>query len=174
MDGIELARDKTGQGIRNIAENRRFRSDSRGTAHDPFRGVSDDIPDYIRSVIPNDRDDGIQMSSMGFSAPVPGAILSPALQRQISLLTGDKEVDYFLFDEVERPIRFQIPDMILKMHFRIFRSGAFSGDKKAIALEPMAEYILKMMSNHPGLNRERIVAQLTREYGEDLPAKLVA
>lgn len=52
------------------------------------------------------------------------------------------------------------------------RTDVFCEGMNSYGLVLMSEYILKMMANHPGLNQERIIAQLTREYGEGLPEKL--
>jgi hypothetical protein len=39
-------------------------------------------------------------------------------------------------------------------------------------LEAMAEYIIKMMEHRSGLSRERILKQLSSEYGGDVSARL--
>lgn len=43
-----------------------------------------------------------------------------------------------------------------------------------MGLEPMAEYLIKMMRQHPGLSRNIILAQLEREYGGNLEEKVTA
>jgi hypothetical protein len=90
----------------------------------------------------------------------------------VSLLTGDKDADYFLFDELERPVRFMIWDVYARMTFRNFRSDVLSTPGMA-TLPAVAEYLIKMMKDEPGLCGERIIAQLSREYSEDI-AEIVA
>jgi hypothetical protein len=85
----------------------------------------------------------------------------------VSLLTGDKYADYFLFDELDRPVRFMVWDMCTKMAFRGLRSEALSSPEPK-GLPAIAEYLIKMMEHEPGLSRERILAQLSREYSEDM------
>jgi hypothetical protein len=95
----------------------------------------------------------------------------------MSLLKGDPTAEYFLFDEVERPIRFSIStatDYVAKMMFRLNRSQALSGSTADPAhVCALGEYLVKMMEDRPGLSRERILDQLSREYGMDV-AKEVA
>jgi hypothetical protein len=66
------------------------------------------------------------MASLGFGSPAHAALYSPALQRQVALLTVDKMADYFLFDEMDRPIRFAIKEQMVKMGFRVIRGHALS------------------------------------------------
>jgi hypothetical protein len=42
----------------------------------------------------------------------------------------------------------------------------FSAEQKGV--EAIAEYLIKVMGNKPGLSRERILAQLSGEYERDL------
>ena len=108
---------------------------------------------------------------MGFGTPHPSRPHSPALQRQVSLLTGDKEAEYFLFDDSDRPIRFEVSHMWTKMTFRLIRSGAmFSAEQRGV--EAIAQYLIKFMGQKPGLSRERILAQFSQEYGGNFAAKL--
>ncbi|RDB25256.1 hypothetical protein Hypma_007372 [Hypsizygus marmoreus] len=111
------------------------------------------------------------MQDLGFGKPDPSRPYSPALQRQVSLLTGDKSADYFLFDEVDRPIRVEVPSMLTRMTFRILRSDALS-KQTPDGVQAIGEYLLKNMSNHPGLSRARILAQLEREYGKEMVSKI--
>lgn len=104
---------------------------------------------------------------MGFATPDPTHPRSLALQRQISLLTGDVEADYFLFDEVQRPIRVEVPSSFLRLTFRTMRGDAMSARSQK-GIEVIAEYLLKRMADHPGLSRERILQQFSEEYGEDV------
>jgi hypothetical protein len=140
-----------------------------GTVHDPF-WAHPDLPDHDRNV--SIRNGVVDMASIGFSKPNPACPHSPALQRQVSLLTGDKHADYFLFDEEDRPIRFIIHDMWMRMTFRSLRAGLLSGDFHG--LEAIAEHLIKVMAQKPGLSRERILGQLEREYGADVPMKVAA
>jgi hypothetical protein len=72
---------------------------------------------------------------------------------------------------VDRPIRFAVYDMPTKLAFRILRSGAmFSADGEG--LEAIVDYVIKMMAHMPGLSRERILAQFSREYGYDVTEKV--
>jgi hypothetical protein len=113
----------------------------------------------------------VPVTAIGFGTPDPTRPLSPALQRQMSLLTADKDADYFLFDELDRPIRFMLHDMWTKMMFRILRSGVLSGADRE-GLEAMAEYLIKAMGQKPGLSRRRILEQLEREYGNGVASKV--
>jgi hypothetical protein len=141
-----------------------------GTAQDPFWAFPD-IPEHLRFPVDVDPNGNVAITSIGFGNPHPSNPHSPALQRQVSLINGDKEADYFLFDDLERPIRFSISDMWTKMAFRILRSDAmFSADRKG--LEAIAEHLIKCMGQRPGLSRERILAQFNREYGEGTAEKV--
>lgn len=138
-----------------------------GTARDPF-WAHPDVPDHSRNV--SIQDGVVDISSIGFAKPDPAYPHSPALQRQVSLLTGDKHADYFLFDETDRPIRFIVNDMWMRMTFRSLRADLLSGSYEGLAA--IAEYIIKVMAQKPGLSRERILGQLQREYGVDLSTKV--
>lgn len=143
----------------------------KGTVYDPFWANSD-FPDYLRPPESTRLSDGgIPISSLGFGTLPPSRTHSPALQQQVALITSDKDADYFIFDEQDQPIRFVIHDMWMKISFRNLRSGAiFSAGQEG--LEAMAEYLIKVMADKPGLSRERILDQLSREYGENLPGML--
>jgi hypothetical protein len=126
------------------------------------------LPEYARE-IPVDPTGNVHITSLGFGKPHPSRPHSPALQRQVSLLNGDRYADYFLFDELDRPIRFMIGDMCTKISFRSIRSEALSSASgSAKGLAAIGEYLIKMMEHKPGLSRERILAQLSREYLEDV------
>lgn len=142
----------------------------KGTVNDPFWKYPD-VPEHIRS-LPHDGY-GVPLGAVGFAAPDPSYPRSPPLQRQISLLTDNVEVDYFLFDEAERPIRVMIPSVVLKFMFRFIRGDAISSRRAPNAVEITAEYILNLMANHPRLSRERILQQFGREYGEDMIEKIL-
>jgi hypothetical protein len=137
--------------------------------NDPFWKYSD-VSDHLRHV-PINKNDTISINSMGFPPPEPSYPYSQALQRQISLITNDKDADYFLFDELQRPIRVALPDGYTKLAFRMMRSDALSTCEKK-GVQPIGEYLLKTMSNLPGLSRERILGQLSREYGEEAAGKI--
>lgn len=108
---------------------------------------------------------------MGFGTPHPSRPHSPALQRQLSLLTADKEAEYFLFDDMDRPVRVAFPDMWTKISFRNLRSGAmFTAAQTGV--EAMAEYLIKVMGRAPGLSRATILNQFGKEYGRRTPAKI--
>jgi len=143
----------------------------KGTVNDPFWKYPD-VPDELRS-LPLQNDKTVPITSIGFSAPDSSHPQSAAFQRQVSLLTGDKDADYFLFDEVDRPIRFAISDSLTKMAFRLMRSNALS-TREGKGVEVIGEYLLKAMANHPGLNRKQILGQLGREYGEQAMGKIEA
>ena len=143
----------------------------KGTAQDPY-WQHPNLPDHMLTHIgAGDASGNVAVSSLGFGTPHPSRPHSPALQRQVSLITGDKLADYFLFDETDHPIRFAIQgDMWMKISFRNLRSGAiFSAGQEG--LEAMAEYLIKVMGGTPGLSRERILDQFNREYGDDFPAQ---
>lgn len=113
--------------------------------------------------------DGIPVYDTGFGPASAVSSYLPALQRQVTLLRADTQVDYFLFDTYDRPIRFVIPDsdVVTKMAFRWSRSDAL-GPREEFGVECIAEYIIKIMENHPGISRELILAQFRREYGNDV------
>ena len=78
--------------------------------------------------------------------------------------------DYFLFDNTQRPIRVEIRDSMVKMMFRIFRGFAL-GDE-VMSVEFMAEYLIKIMEQTPGLSRQSILTQFSEEYEVDVEAKV--
>ena len=90
----------------------------------------------------------------------------------MALLNADKDADYFLFDEDGSPVRFVLQDTWTKMAFRTLRSSVLSSGDQQQGLEAIAEYLIKMMGQKPGFNRQRILEQLRNEYGGDLVAKV--
>ena len=56
------------------------------------------------------------------------------------------------------------------MTFRSLRADLLSGSYEGLAA--IAEYIIKVMAQKPGLSRDRILGQLQREYGVDLSTKV--
>jgi hypothetical protein len=142
----------------------------KGTVNDPCWQYPD-VPDYLRD-IPVNEDDTVTIASLGFGVPNPPHPYSQALQRQISLITRDKEADYFLFDQAQRPIRFALPGGIMKMYFRTMRGEALCTVERD-GVRVITQFLVKTMANYPGLSRERILGQLSTEYGCDV-AKQVA
>ena len=136
-----------------------------GTAQDPNWAYSC-LPDHFRNAIqPSESPGGVK--NLGFGTPHPSRPHSPALQLQMELLTAAKDVDYFIFDDSERPIPFVLEHTWAKMMFRILRTSATS-TVETKGLEAIAECLVKEMGEMPGLSRERILAQLQREYQVDV------
>jgi len=150
---------------------KKFLKNIKGTAQDPY-WQHPNLPDHMLTHIgAGDASGNVAVSSLGFGTPHPSRPHSPALQRQVSLITGDKLADYFLFDETDHPIRFMIQgDMWMKIAFRNLRSGAMFGAEQKGA-EAIAEYLIKVMGRTPGLSRERILDQFNREYGDNFRAQ---
>ena len=141
----------------------------RGTVHDPH-WASPELPDHTRQ-IRYAEDGSVDFSTVGFGLPEHASTYSPALQRQVSLLTADSVTDYFLFDFEDCPVRFVLFEPWMKMAFRALRGDVLSGEA---GLEAMGEYLIKAMGPRPGLGRDRILAQLQREYGGDVATKVAA
>jgi len=140
----------------------------RGTAADP-NWRQKGLPGHLPPPLP-DANGEVPITAYGFGT-LPSRPHSPAFQRQVSLITSDKEADYFLFDEMDRPIRVVIPDTLLRLVFRTIRADVmFTVPRKG--LESMTEYLIKLMGQTPGLSRPRILNQFAREYGRDVPAKI--
>ena len=139
-----------------------------GTVHDPHWATSE-LPDHTRQ-IRYAEDGSIDFSSLGFEVPEHASTYSPALQRQVSLLTADSMTDYFLFDFKDCPIRFALFDPWMKMTFCAVRGDVLSGED---GLEAMAECLIKAMGLRPGLGWDRILAQLEQEYGGGVTTKCV-
>jgi len=111
------------------------------------------------------------LDSLGFGKPHPSLTVTPALQRQIDLYTNAKGVDYFVFDELNRPFPFIVHDMWAKLSFRNLRADAISSPDRQ-GVEAVAEYVIKCMGQRAGFSRDLIVGQFEREYGSDLGEKL--
>jgi len=79
------------------------------------------LPDHLRLPESAASDGFVSLNSIGFGTPHPLRPHSPALQRQVSLITADKEADYFLFDEADVPIHFEIHNTSIKLTFRMLR-----------------------------------------------------
>jgi hypothetical protein len=110
-----------------------------------------------------------------FNGRDPNAPLrTPALQRQAALLSADKTADYFLFDEMDHPVRFATSgeDMLVRVTFRMFRHQATYDSLLRWQVEALAEYLIEVMGDTPGLGRERIIAQFDREYEVDTASKM--
>lgn len=98
---------------------------------------------------------------------------SPAAERQAEMLEADKDVDYFLFTAKGERVRFVIDDLGAKMIFRVNRGVIMTQPSDTTGVNALAEYILKRMSNYPGLSRDIIIKQFCEEYGEDIAEKIV-
>jgi hypothetical protein len=142
----------------------------KGTAQDPL-WMAYGLPDHIRLPESAASDGFVSLNSIGFGSPHPLRPHSPALQRQVSLITADKEADYFLFDEADTPIRFEIHNTSIKLMFRMFRMGIMCSVEQK-GLEAVAQYLVKIMGPKPGLSPERILDQLSSEYGADVAEKV--
>lgn len=98
----------------------------------------------------------MDITSTGFPIPNTTRQYSPALQKQISLLTADKVAEYFLFDDSDKPVRVVLYDIWKKMNFRTFRTSVWSGDDDSDSyMAAMAQYLIKLMGRKPGLSREK-------------------
>lgn len=138
-----------------------------GTAQDPLWRFPE-LPESIRSnLTPN----GIAMGETGFGPASAISSYSSVLQRQVALLRADREADYFLFDTHDRPIRFIVSDPIMKIMFRMQRAEALTPGSE-LGVAGMAEYMVKVMGQRPGLSQEGIFAQLQREYGGDIESQV--
>ncbi|KAF9459186.1 hypothetical protein BDZ94DRAFT_1312644 [Collybia nuda] len=141
----------------------------RGTIHDPF-WFDPNVSDMLRN-IPSASDGSITMAELGFPNSNHTRPYSSALQRQINLLTTDRDADYFLFDEMDRPIRFTIEDSLLKMNFRIARTEVLSVNNPK-GVDTLAEHVIKIMAKKSGLSKAGIIAQFTKEYECDVAGRL--
>jgi hypothetical protein len=97
--------------------------------------------------IPSTSDGTVPFSSLGFGNSASTSPYSAALQRQVSLLAADKEVDYFLFDDMDRPIRSVINGHMTKAGFRILRTSSLSSSSPK-GVEALVEHIIKVMSTY--------------------------
>jgi hypothetical protein len=138
----------------------------RGTIHDPQWAY----PDIPAEILPKCNDRGyVALEDMGFATNTTTP-QSPALQRQISFLNADRTADYFLFDESDQPVRVVIEDKMMKMLFRTLRATAWANGGRE--MEPIAQHLIKIMEQKPGLSRETILLQFGREYGGDATARV--
>lgn len=112
--------------------------------------------------------------SIGFADPLTAPSYSPALRRQVSLLTADKEADYFLFDQEDRPVRIVVDDRLVKLGLRLIRAGLFASSTQREEVVALAQYLIKIMSGRPGLSKARILAQLTSEYEMEVSERLIS
>jgi hypothetical protein len=138
-----------------------------GTVHDPF-WMQPALPAYYRRTLPTG---GSTITSLGFGDPVPAPSYTPALRRQVALLTSDEEADYSFFDKEGRPVRFLVPDNLTKFTFRLMRTGVFASEER-LELAPFAQYLIAMMSARPGFSKEMILAQLVSEYDTDVRGRV--
>jgi hypothetical protein len=144
-----------------------------GTIYDPFWAYPD-VPEYVRDASLGYKDGHIDITSLGFPGPNNTQHYSPALQRQISILTADKVADYYLFDEADQLVRVVLLDMLSKVQFRQMRLVAWSDNCRGDSYykAAMAQYLLKHWGSRPGLSRERILRQFDLEYGENATANI--
>jgi len=142
-----------------------------GTIHDlswAYPQVSDHL--HFAGITPDQ-----PITSLGFGTPHPSRPPSFALQRQIALLKDDRDADYYLFDDTDRPIRVELDEKCIKIAFRMLRSEImFRPEKAPEGVEMIAELLMKMMADRPGSSRARILAQFEEEYGGNVAAKLAA
>lgn len=113
------------------------------------------------------------MNSIGFPSTIPMRSWSPALRRQVALLTTDKAADYYLFSDLGQPVRVVLDGMHIKLNFRICRSNAWSRrDQNDDGMAAIGQHLIKLMERKPGLSRVTILKQFDREYGEGSSAKI--
>jgi hypothetical protein len=145
----------------------------RGTIHDPLWAYPD-VPEYMHDAPIESRDGHFDITSAGFPGPNHTRQCSPALQRQISILTADKDADYYLFDEADQPVRIVLYDGWTKLNFRQLRLGAWSDDShlNSSYMAAIGQYLVKYWGSRPGLSRETILKQFDKEYGEGATAKI--
>ena len=147
-----------------------------GTIHDPFWAYPS-ISDALHVLhtadskkTPDDSDSDAPATKLGFGTPHPARPTphSNALQRQIALLQGERDTDYYLYDtsNSDRPIRI-IFDGVIKTCFRMIREEAMFGAGQAGA-EALAEYLIRAVAHEAPYSREGILAQFEREYGGDM------
>jgi len=101
----------------------------------------------------------------------PERPLSSNLERQVALLKEDGDADYFFFDERDRPVPFVMPgqDFVMRENFYFFQEECMFGAEMR-GLDVMAEYMVKVMGElgEPGLSAERMMRQMSGEYGVDV------
>jgi hypothetical protein len=140
-----------------------------GTDRDIFWWCPD-LPDSLRSVMVASDGRAIH-ASFGFGSPHRDRLLSPALRRQMSLLYGDTEADYILFDGANQLIRITIEHEFTRVMFRGIRTRALF-DAVQRGAEWMASYLIEAVGHRLGLSRQRILEQFRSEYGEDIPERV--
>ncbi|KAF7982991.1 hypothetical protein HWV62_24600 [Athelia sp. TMB] len=147
-----------------------------GTIHDPYWAIPDikdtmkDMPDYVRDSLPQGSGNA-DLNSLGFGKPHPSLTITPALRRQMDLYTSAKDVDYFVFDELDRPFPFLIEEVWTRLNFRNLRGQVISSPDRQ-GVEAIAQYVIKRLSRTPGFSRDLIVRQFEKEYGDDVGEKL--
>lgn len=97
--------------------------------------------------------------------------MTPSLQRQMSLYNRARGVEYFIYDELDRPFPVILEDLWTKIAFRTLRAQAIARPDRHGA-EAMMEYLVKTMGQRYGSSRDSIVAQFEREYGSGIEEKL--
>ena len=129
-----------------------------------------------RAHTPNDEDD-TPRRHREYPAPHPLRPHSRALQRQVALLesTTDPKVDYFLFDDMDQPIKFAVndhePHGWMRWCFTFLLEDALSGPQDE-TVGALAEYMIVKMADKPGLSEAGILAQFAREYGINVAFKM--
>ncbi|KAG2345754.1 hypothetical protein BDR05DRAFT_879581 [Suillus weaverae] len=142
-----------------------------GTKGDSLWAFSDSDPvaNLMRN-LPN-KDGRFTLRDIGVN-PCKGK-RSPAAERQAEMLEADKDADYFLFTASGKPVRFVIDDLGAKLIFRTNRGVVMTQPTDTTGVNALGEYMLKLMSNYPGLSRDIILKQLCAEFGEDIAEKIV-
>ena len=109
-----------------------------------------------------------------FGQPHPEHPHNAALQRQVALLENQTAVDYFLFDDLGHPVPFVADDPQVKICFRSIQKQVLFEDVGATTggVELMAEHMIRRTMRQQGFSRDRILAQLRREYDRDVAGQL--
>jgi hypothetical protein len=144
-----------------------------GTIHDPFWAYPTLSNAVYVARTAKARGDDLPVTGLGFGTPHPSCPHSPALQRQVALLEGNRDVDYFLFDQTDRPVHIVINEKPIKACFRMLRSEAMFAAKQS-GVEAMVEHLIKATAGGPEFSRATILEQFEREYGGDMAAKMAA
>ncbi|RDB20598.1 hypothetical protein Hypma_012230 [Hypsizygus marmoreus] len=142
----------------------------KGTINDPYW----QIPAFLNSDSLRETpciDGKVSTLDVGIMKPDPSRPCSPALQRQIALCTTYKEADYFLFDAADRPIWVSVPGEAARLVFRRHRTKAL--EQPEVGVPVIGDYLVRKGPSYPALNRELILDQLGKEYGEDMKAKIL-
>ena len=120
--------------------------------------------------------DGMTSSAQfDFGTPHPSHPHNLALQRQVTLLERHKGVDYFLFDDLGRPVPFVVSDPHVSMGFRSIRTQVLFGPLGGTTggVELMAEHMIRRTMHLPVFSRDRILAQLRGEYDRDVAGQMM-